>query len=314
MCLLRRFCLGFVALVFIPALALAQAESRATAVGTVGVSSFVDARGARVASAVKTLSDAVMARLNARTYLKAKPVSGTFAPGEKQTTLKQVVANVGAEGLLVAEVGDREVRWNLVGPLGQVLSAGKVESPGLGTEADVALTADRLVDNVAASVPYRAYISKELGPDIYEINMGTNHGITKGQKLRVFDFGGRDFQSKRNEIGVVEVVSVKEWSAEVEAVSGAKQMRPFQKIAFDERARGMSVDEPTPTKGYVLLGGGLLAITSDSPSAAYDQKVFKLNSTPSLILGAGFGKTELTATFAQAQNTTEDLIFSEIVI
>ncbi|MES2962833.1 MAG: hypothetical protein V4760_03010, partial [Bdellovibrionota bacterium] len=301
---------------FVPTHVFAQqsSDSRATSIGSLGVGSFIDARGTRVASSVKTLADAVVMRLNARTYLKAKAIDASLSPGEKPATLKQASAKSGVDGLLLAEVGDRDVRWSLIGSLGQTLSSGKVESPGLASEAELALTADRLVDNVAASVPYRAYLTKEIGPDIYELNIGTNVGLAKGQRLRVFDLGGLDFKAKRNEIGLVEVVAVTDSTAEVESVSGSKRMGVFQKIAFEERSRGMNLQDPTPTRGYLLLGGGLLTITSDSPSVAYDNKVYRLSSTPSLVFGAGLGKTEILATFAQAQSATEDLVFSEVLL
>lgn len=306
--------LCFAGLLTIPNLSLAQSSESATAIGTVGVGTFTDARSNRIASAVKSLSEGVVTRLNARTYLKAKAIGAVLSPGEKSPTLRPLIAKASVDGLLLAEVGDGDVRWNLIGSLGQVVTSGKVEAAGYSTDADLGLTADRIVDSVAASVPYRTYITREIGPDVYEINMGTAGGFLKGQRLRVFDFGGSDFKAKRTDTGVVEVVSVKEWTAEVEAVSGAEKIRPFQKIAFEERANGMALPEPPPSKGWVGLGGGMLTVASDSPAAAYDQKVFRLNSTPVLMFGLGYGKTELIAGFAQAQNTTEDLVFSEAIL
>lgn len=295
-----------------PTLAAAQL-SRATALGTIGVGSFADARGKRVESASSALTSAVVARLNARTYLKAKATGSVLSPAEKQNTLKTAIAKAGVDGLLVGEVLEQDVRWSLVGPLGQELAGGKVEMPGLG-EKELALTADRIVDNVAASVPYRTFITKEIGPDVYEINMGSAGGFAKGQRLRVFDLEGADFKSKRVETGVVEVVAVQEWTAEVEAVSGFEKIKPFQKIAFEERARGMALPDPVPSRGWAALGGGLLTIASDSPAPAYDNKVYRVNSTPMFMLGLAYRKWELQAGFAQAQNTTEDLIFSEILL
>ncbi|MEK7357928.1 MAG: hypothetical protein AAB250_15870 [Bdellovibrionota bacterium] len=319
MCLLLRFIVSATILAGITLsspVAFAQGgvdASRATSVASVGIGPFIDARGARVSSAVKSLAEAALVRLNARTYLKAKPISQALSPGEKAPTLRPVIAKAGVDGLLLAEVGDYQVHWSLIGPLGQVVISGTCETPGLGTEQELALTADRLVDAVAASVPYRSFITKEIGPDVYEIAMGSSSGVVKGQRLRVFEFSGPDFKSSRSETGVVEVVSVNPDSAEVEAVSG-KKLGVFQKIAFEERARGMSLQDPAPTKGHFLLGGGLLTISSDSPSAAYDNKVYRLSSTPALVLGVGFGKTEITASFAQAQSTTEDLVFSEVLL
>lgn len=318
MCLSARILtLSILAFVFTLAtspLAIAQSTERATAIGTVGVSPFADVRGNRVSSVVKTLSDAVVARLNARTYLKAKTLGGSLSPAEKSSTLRPLIAKAGVDGLLLAEVADRDVQWTLIGSQGQVVTTGSVDSAGLGSEGDLALTADRIVDSVAASVPYRTFITRELGPDVYEINMGSAGGFFKGQRLRVFDISGSDFKGKRVETGLVEVVSVKEWTAEVEAVSGADKIRPFQKIAFEERANGMSLPDPVPSKGWVGLGGGMLTVASDSPSTAYDQKVFRLNSTPVFMFGVAFGKTELTAGFAQAQNTNEDLVYTEVIL
>lgn len=259
------------------------------------------------------LAQQISRELSLKSYFKSEVVegSGLSRSGREELVKRMRASDVdavvtgalsqtGATFFMISKNGERLVSTEVPMRL-RLVKPGTLKT--LGSE---------IVDEIVRSVPYRGFLTKEIEDGVFELNIGSDLGVAKGQKFRVFDFGTSDLKSSRIDRGEVEVIEVQPGTSVVETTSNNHQLKPFMKIGFDEYARGMVVQTQTPTRGYGLIGGEMISVSGSSDPQFADRS-YNMKSTPGLALGFGWNKTSIRAVLAQARNDDVDLVYTEVV-
>jgi hypothetical protein len=259
------------------------------------------------------LAKQIAKELTAKSYLKANFVEGASAtPGGREAMTAAMKAN-NLDGTVLGVATPTGVNLTLWSRNGERLATSSVSSRlRLVNAAKLNELATSIVDEIVRMVPYRGFLVREVEDGVFELNLGSDHGLMKGQKLRVFDFSDFSLTSEKIDRGEIEVLEVQKETSIVETTSDNHQLKPFQKVGFDERARGMVVQTQTPTRGYAMIGGELISVTGTSDPNFAD-KSYNMKSTPGLVLGLGWNKTVFRAVLAQARNEDVDLVFTEVL-
>jgi hypothetical protein len=287
---------------------------RETAVRRLGVVPFSVQKDSGIAPAQDDqLVRQVANDLSAMSYVDATPIDGSTKRSARAALLKSV-ADANLDGVLIGEVASDHFTGVILSRSGDTLA--KFDLPlgsSLANESQVKAFSKAIIDEVARAIPYRGFVTRQTGDDRYEINLGKSQGILKGQRFRLFDFTTSSFKSDRRDMGEVEVVDVAESTATVEPTGLASEIKPFMKIGFNEKAHGMSIPQQVETRGFAVLGGGLLNI-SGSGDPKYVDRAYNVSSTPGFLLGGGWNKFSTEILFAQASGDQTDLVYTEILV
>lgn len=290
--------------------------TKETSLQTIGITPFFIQKslGSEVSPA-QTIAVAkqVVAELSAKSYLKATYIEGSGLSAQAREQLVSNLSSANLDGAVTGDLSPEGVNFFVISKSGLRLGSGQVQVRlRLVKDATLKALASNIVDEIVRAIPYRGFLTREIEDGVFELNIGTDHGIAKGQKLRVFDFAESNLTSNKVDKGEVEVTEVTANTSTVEVTSNNHQVKPYYKVGFDERARGMVVNTQTPTRGYGLIGGQLISVTGTSDPNFAD-KSYNMKATPGLVLGLGWNKTSLRAILAQARNEDVDLVFTEII-
>ncbi len=248
--------------------------------------------------------------LNAMSYVEATPVDGSVLRSARATLLKSVAA-ADLDGVVIAELSSDQITGLILSRGGDTLTTFLLTRDiSLTNEAQVKSVSRAVVDEIARSIPYRGFVTKRTGEDLYEINLGKNQGILKGQRFRLFDFMTSSFKSGHRDMGEVEVVAVADLTSTVAPTGGRPNIKPYMKIGFNENSHGMSVPQEMESRGYAVLGAGLLNI-SGTADPKYVDRAYNISSAPGFVMGAGWNKYSVQVLFAQAKGDQTDLTYFE---
>lgn len=283
---------------------------RETAIRKVGVATFA-ASGGLAPDQAASLTRQLANDLTAMSYLEASAVSGSAEKSARSPLLK-AVNDAGLDGVLIGLVSPDGAKVTLLSRAGDVLATISLDRDvSLANDGQVKAVSRALVDEVARAIPYRGFVTRRVGQDQYEINLGKKQGLLVGQRFRLFDFAGGTFASPRQDICEVEVVEVSDSTAVI-VPTGAADVKPFAKVGFNENARGMSVPQQVETRGYARFGGGLLNI-SGTGDPKYVDRAYNVSSAPGFLLGGGWNKWVVDILFAQAKGEDTDLVYTEVI-
>jgi hypothetical protein len=283
---------------------------RETAIRKVGLATLA-ATGSVTDEQAANLTKQLANDLTAMSYLEVTPVLGSIDKSARADLLKATI-EAGLDGVYIGVVASDGVKVSLLSKTGESISTVTVNrTVVLGNEAQVKSVSRSVVDEIARSIPYRGFVTRRVGRDQYEINLGQKQGIIVGQRFRLFDFTGGSLASARQDVCEVEVTEVSESTAIVEP-TGAAEVKLFAKVGFIENARGMTAAQQVDTRGYARLGIGLLNITG-SGDPKYMNRAYNVASAPGFILGAGWNNWAVDVLFAQAQGEDTDLVYTEVI-
>jgi hypothetical protein len=285
-------------------------SSREMAIRKVGVANLAASGGISPAQAAN-LTRQLVNDLTAMSYLEASAISGSLEKSARGALLK-TVNDSGLDGVLLGLVSPDRVKMSLLSRTGDLLASISLDQDvSLANDGQVKATSRAIVDEVARAIPYRGFVTRRVGQDRYEINLGQKQGLLVGQRFRLFDFEGGTLDSGRQDICEVEVVQVSDSTAIIEP-TGAADVKLFAKVGFNENARGMSLPQQVETRGYVRFGGGLLNI-SGTGDPKYIDRAYNVSSAPGFLLGGGWNKWVVDILFAQAKGEDTDFVYTEII-
>jgi hypothetical protein len=287
--------------------------SRATALRKMGVETFsAKKNGAILQSQADQLTQVVIGDLSAMSYLEAVSVSAPSGQSGRRELLAAVKA-ANLDGVITGTVDSNLFQALILSRDGEVLARISLNVPiKLGSEAQIRSASKAVVDEIAHSIPYRGFITGLTADNYYELNLGSDQGLLKGQRFHVFDFISANFTAARKDWGEAVVVSVTPTTALIEP-SGSGEFPIFGKIGFNENAHGMSVAQQIETRGYVYLGGGFLNVNSTSDSK-YSDRGYHIGSAPILLAGGGWGKIAGFVQMAAYSSAETDLVYTEGIV
>ena len=288
--------------------AIVRRTPRETAIRAIGITSFATRDGISPEQAAN-LTKQVVNDLTAMSYLQGTAV--TVSPASRAEMLK-AVSDANLDGVLIGTVGPNGVKGSILSKDGGPLATYSVNREvQLGNDAQVKAVSRAIVDEIARTVPYRGFVTRKINEDQYEINLGKDQGILKGQRFRLFEFTNGKFGPDRADLGEVEVMETTASTSVVEP-TGSNKVFLFTKVGHVENARGMATPEQIETRGYAKIGAGLLNI-SGTGDPKYVDRAYNISSTPGFLLGGGWGKYAIDVLFAQATGENTDLVYTEIL-
>ena len=271
-------------------------RARETALKKVGVATFISSDGSVKPETLTFLRDRLTSDLNSMSYLEA-------------TNSDEVSGN---DGLITADVTAKKVFGSIQSRTGVSLAKfNAVQTPSIdvSTPAKISELSKALIDQVLRAMPYRAFVTKKLDYDVFELNIGTRHGVLTGQRFRVFDFAGMSFESAKRDLGEVQVIEAREDTSTIELLSGTMAAL-YGKVGFPENARGMVTSTQVETRGYAFIGAALLSASPAGDPQLLDRG-YSFSSTPGFLLGGGWGRFGSRLLIAQAKSTDVDLVYIE---
>ncbi len=288
-----------------------KVSPRETALRKVGIATFGVGGGLTADQAI-ALARQLTNDLTAMSYLEATQVSASSDKGSRAELLKSV-NDAGLDGAITGAVTRDAVKITILTKSGEPISNLTVSREiNLASEAQVKAVSRAIVDEIARNVPYRGFVTRRVGKDLYEINLGKKQGILVGQRFRLFEFSANTLSSERKDMAEAEVIEVSESTAVIEP-TGSADVRLFSKVGFNENARGMTTSSQIETRGYARFGGGLLNV-SGTGDPKYVNRAYNISSAPGLVIGGGYNKWAADVLFAQATGEDTDLVYLEGLI
>lgn len=294
-----------------------QTSNRETAIRNLGVAPLTVFSGLSKsisAAQAEELSKNIAAELTQKSFLTASYVQAPVGLSKQsKPVLAKAVSSANKDALVVGDLLPGGFNIWIISRSGSRLGNKKIPMKIRAlTAASMKTIAAQIVDEVVHLVPYRGFLTRETEDGVFELNMGADHGLKVGQRLRVFEFETGSLESRRDDRGEVEVIEVSGKTSLVEVMSDINQIRVFQKVGFDELARGMVVDQQIPKRGFATVGVQLLSIDGSSKPGEQSRS-YTLDSTPAFSIGVGIGQFSLQGLLAQAKNDDLDLVFTEIL-
>lgn len=286
---------------------------RETAIRTIGVAPFTG-RVADPNGFAKAISDA----LAFKSYFVSRALTRAMGPATARDQIVSEASGANLDAVLLGEVDHEEglVMRLSSGASGRGLETIKVPINNVpGDAGQRGAIVDRIVDAVVRSIPYRGYVVKVNGGDGIVINLGSQHGLLPGMRLKIFEFVGDppSFRSERSQLAEIEITAVRGPAVSVaRLVSGKGPVEPFSKIGFDDRTIAMVSETEEPLRNWVFVGGHVLSIGGDA-APQYSRYVYTLSSTPSAAVGIGIGRFELRALYGQAKNSELSVAYTEAI-
>ena len=286
-----------------------KASPRITALRKIGLAPF-SVKGRITSAQAEALTKQLANDMTAMSYIQAVPVAGSVVKSARAELLKTVTTS-GLDGVIIAEVSPEKVSGLLLSRTGESLAPFALSRDvALGSDAQIKVISRAIVDEVARAIPYRGYITGRTKEGFYEINLGKNQGILKGQRFRVFDFATPSFASERIDKGEVKVVEASDSTALVEPTGD--EVQPYDKIGFNDQAHGMVAATQVETRGFAYVGGGLLNVSGTGDPKYLDQ-AYNISSAAAFKIGGGWKDFAVDLLFAQANGDQTGLTYIEVI-
>lgn len=302
-----------------------ELDPKETAVRKVGVAVFsIKGREPDRSSAIE-FSKALASFLKARSYFEIKAIRQNLELKGNARKVRALARGNGLDALLVGEIRAGEIEIHLVaGSTGRILQIYAISrSNDLKGKTEIQSEAQVAGDQIIREFPYRGFVSR-VQDGLIAVNLGKFHGVSVGDQLKLFEFKGvphpgvSPFFSERRWVGEAQVVRLEgDRTSWAKPTRGAASMGLHHKVAFAEAVtHPMKVETVTPSGPIrrLYLGGALVTINAAETAPGFEDKAYKLHSTPSIELGLQIWKSSLSVLYSPAGNDQLDLAYTEIIL
>ncbi len=285
-----------------------------TAFRTVGVGVFAEGVGGPGGfageGAVRFCED-VAAAMSQKSYFLASCLKQTVV--DHGPALVELAKKRGVDALLLGEVSAGGVTMRLVsGRSGRVVGTFKSPAPKTFDDAGRGDMVAAAVDGFVGKTPFRGFITRVTGETV-EVNLGENHGVTKGTMLKVFEFSGVEpnLGGEREAVGVVEVTGAIGPDASVGRIVDRRgAIGEYSKIAHKDAeppSQIATVRVTTEPSFWVSFGPELLTIESEIKGVANLNRQYEMKATPFVQVGMGGDRWFSNIWYGYASDDAETL-------